>query len=105
METNNNLTTNEITIVSILVMDKLSVGDIFLFSTDGPKYVFLGRTYEQHGNRFDCRFTYMRTDNKRHYSCRRNRLVFVMDVDGGLFIANGELFIDFESAMSCVTRL
>ena len=47
METNNNLNnlkTNEITIVSILVMDKLSVGDIFLFTADGPKYVYLGRT-------------------------------------------------------------
>ena len=42
METTNNKL--EITIVSLSYLDKLSIGDIFLFSTDGPKYVFLGRT-------------------------------------------------------------
>ena len=100
METTNNLKTNkvEVTIVSIANMDILTIGDIFLFTADGPKYVYFGRTPDNN-------FYYMRTDTKRRYSCRRNRLVFVMDVDGGLFIANGELFIDFESAMSCATRL
>ena len=86
METNNN---HEITIVSLFKMDKLSVGDIFLFSTDGFKYVFLGRT-------LDGTFSYMRTDNKRRCYSRRNRQVFNMDVNGGLFIANGELFIDYK---------
>ena len=88
----------EITIVSVCLMDKLAVGDIFLFSTAGPKYVFLRRTP-------DGRFSYMRTDNHRKYYCRRNRQVFNMDADGGLFIANGELFIDFQTAMACATRL
>ncbi len=93
--TNNNL---EITIVSLFKMDNLSVGDIFLFSADGPKYVFLGRTP-------DNSFYYMRSDNKRRYSCRRNRRVYNMDVNGSLFISNGQLFIDYQSAMTCVTRL
>ena len=88
----------EITIVSLFKMDKLAIGDIFLFSTDGPKFVFLGRTPDNN-------FYYMRTDTKRRYSCRRNRQVFNMDADGGLFIANGELFMDFQSAMLCATRL
>ena len=88
----------EITIVSLFKMDKLAIGDIFLFSTDGPKYVFLGRTP-------DNSFYYMRTDNKRKYYRRRNRQVFNMDANGGLFIANGELFIDYETALACVTRL
>ena len=76
----------EITIVSLCKMDKLAVGDIFLFSADGPKYVFLGRT-------LDGRFSYMRTDTKRKYYSLRNRQVFNMDADGGLFIANGELLV------------
>ena len=92
METTNNKL--EITIVSLSYLDKLSIGDIFLFSTDGPKYVFLGRTPDNN-------FYYMCTDTKRRYSCRRNRQVFCMDADGGLFIANGELFIDYETAMAC----
>ena len=96
METTHN--TLSITIVSLFKMNKLSVGDIFLFSVDGPKYVFLGCTP-------DGRFSYMRTDNKRKFYCRRNRQVFNMDPRGGLFIANGKLFIDFQSAMACVTRL
>ena len=95
METTNNKL--EITIVSSIKMDKLAIGDIFLFSTDGPKYVFFGRTP-------DNSFYYMRTDTKRRYSCRRNRQVFCMDADGGLFIANGELFIDYQTAL-CATRL
>ena len=88
----------EITIVSLFTMDTLDYGDIFLFSTVGPKYVFLGRTS-------DGRFSYMRTDNKRKFYCRRNRQVFNMDANGGLYIANGELFIDFQTALSCATRL
>ena len=90
----------DITIVSLFKMDKLAVGDIFLFSADGFKYVFLGRTH-------DGRFSYMRTDmrTKRKIYSRRNRQVFNMDADGGLFIANGELFVDFKSAMACATRL
>ena len=96
METTNNKL--DITIVSLFKMDKLAVGDIFLFSADGFKYVFLGRTS-------DGRFSYMRTDTKRKYFRLRNRQVFNMDADGGLFIANGELFTDFQSAMSCATRL
>ena len=86
----------EITIVSLFKMDNLAIGDIFLFSTDGPKYVFLGRTP-------DGRFSYMRTDNKRKYYSLRNRYVYNMDADGGLFICNGEVFVDFQSAMSCAT--
>ena len=85
----------EITIVSLFKMDKLAFGDIFLISTDGPKYVFLGRTP-------DGRFSYMRTDNKRKYYSRRNRYVYNMDADGGLFICNGELFTDLEAAMACL---
>ena len=96
METTNNKP--EITIVSFSSMDKLAVGDIFLFSADGFKYVFLGRTP-------DGKFSYMRTDTKRKYFRHRNRYVFNMDADGGLFIANGELFTDFQSAMLCATRL
>ena len=88
----------DITIVSLFKMDKLAVGDIFLFSTDGSKYVFLGRT-------LDGRFSYMSTDTKRKIYSRRNRYVFNMDADGGLYIANGELFIDFQTAMACATRL
>ena len=88
----------EITIVSLSYLDKLDCGDVFLFSTIGPKYVFLGRT-------LDGRFSYMRTDTKRKYCRRRNRQVFNMDHNGGLFIANGELFIDFKSAYACATRL
>ena len=81
-------------------MDKLAVGDIFLFSADGYKYVFLGRTP-------DGRFIYKRTDmrTKRKIYSHRNRYVFNMDADGGLFIVNGELFIDFQTAMACATRL
>ena len=96
METTNNKL--EITIVSLFKMDKLAVGDIFLFSADGAKYVFLGLTP-------DGKFSYMRTDNKRKYYSLRNRYVFNMDADGGLFIANGELFIDYQTAMACATRL
>ena len=96
METTNNKL--EITIVSLFKMDKLAVGDIFLFSADGHKYVFLGLTP-------DGRFSYMRTDNKRKYYSLRNRYVFNMDADGGLYIANGELFTDFQTAMACATRL
>ena len=89
----------DITIVTLSQMDKLAVGDIFLFSVNGPKYVFFGRTP-------DGRFSYMRTDTKRKfYSSLRNRYVFNMDADGGLFIANGELFIDYQTAMACATRL
>ena len=88
----------EITIVSVFEMDRLAVGDVFLFSTTGPKYVFLGRTPSG-------RFSYMRTDNKRKCYSRRNRQVFCMDANGGLFIANGELFIDFQTALTCATRL
>ena len=99
METkkSNNL---EITIVSLFKMDNLAVGDIFLFSADGFKYVFLGLTH-------DGRFCYKRTDmrTKRKIYSRRNRQVFKMDANGELFIANGELFIDFQAAMSCATRL
>lgn len=86
----------EITIVSLFKMDNLAVGDIFLFSSDGFKYVFLGRTP-------DGRFSYMRTDNKRKIYSRRNRCVFNMDANGGLFIANGELFIDYQTALKCAT--
>ena len=93
--TNNNL---EITSVSLFTMDNLSVGDIFLFTADGPKYVFLGRTP-------DGKFSYMRTDNKRKFYSHRNRYVFNMDVNGGLFICNGELFVNYQSAMICATRL
>ena len=93
--TTNNL---DITIVSLSYLDKLDCGDIFLFSTTGPKYVFLCHTP-------DGRFLYMRTDTKRRYNRRRNRQVFNMDANGGLFIANGELFIDYETAMACATRL
>lgn len=93
-------TTNrlEITIVSLFKMDKLAVGDIFLFSADGFKYVFLGRTP-------DGRFIYRRTDmrSKRKIYSHRNRCVFNMDVNGGLFIVNGELFIDYQSALKCAT--
>ena len=98
METTNNKL--EITIVSLIKMDKLSIGDIFLFSADGYKYVFLGRTP-------DGRFIYKRTDmrTKRKIYSHRNRYVFNMDADGGLFIVNGELFIDFQTAMACATRL
>ena len=96
METRSNKL--EITIVSLSYLDKLAVGDILLFSTTGPKYVFLCHTP-------DGRYLYMRTDTKRKYFRRRNRQVFNMDADGGLFIANGELFIDFQSAMSCAARL
>ena len=88
----------EITIVSLFKMDKLAVGNIFLFSTDGPKYVFLGRT-------LDGRFSYMRTDTKRKFYSLRNRQVFNIDANGGLFIANGELFIDYQTALLCATRL
>ena len=93
-------TTNklDITIVSLSYLDKLDCGDIFLFSTTGPKYVFLCRTP-------DGRFSYRRTDTKRKYYRRRNRQVFNMDHNGGLFIANGELFIDFQTAMLCAIRL
>lgn len=94
METTSKL---DITIVSLFRMDKLAVGDIFLFSTDGHKYCFLGRTP-------DGKFSYMRTDNKRKYYCWRNRQVFNMDANGGLYIANGELFIYFQTAMVCATR-
>ena len=94
METTNNKI--NLTIVSVRLMDRLAVGDIFLFSTTGPKYVFFGRTS-------DGRFSYMRTDNKRKCYSRRNRQVFCMNANGGLFIANGELFIDFESALKCAT--
>ena len=94
--TNNTLNTLNITIesffVSLFKMDKLSVGDLFLFTADGPKYVFLGRTA-------DNSYYYMRIDNKRRYRCRRNRQVFYMDADGELFICNGELFFDFNTAM------
>ena len=96
METRSNKL--EITIVSLSYLDQLAVGDIFLFSTTGSKYVFLGRTAAG-------RFSYMRTDTKRKYFRRRNRQVFNMDHNGGLFIANGELFIDFHTAMTCATRL
>lgn len=85
----------EITIVSLFKMDNLSVGDIFLFSADGFKYVFLGRT-------FDGRFCYKRTDmrtKRKIYSCR-NRYVFNMDADGGLFIVNGRIFIDYQTALT-----
>ena len=97
METTNNKP--EITIVSLFKMDKLAVGDIFLFSADGFKYVFLGRTP-------DGSFCYKRTDmrTKRKIYSRRNRYVFNMDADGGLYIANGELFINYQSAL-CATRL
>ena len=90
----------EITIVSLFKMDKLAVGDIFLFSADGFKYVFLGRTP-------DGMFCYRRTDmrSKRKIYSRRNRYVFNMDVNGGLFICNGELFTDYQTAMLCATRL
>ena len=96
-------TTNklDITIVSLFKMDKLAVGDIFLFSADGFKYVFLGRT-------LDGMFCYKRTDmrTKRKIYSRRNRQVFNMDADGGLFIVNGELFVDYQTAIiSCATRL
>ena len=96
METTNNKP--EITIVSLSYLDKLDCGDIFLFSTTGPKYVFLRRTP-------DGRFLYMRTDTKRRYNRRRNRQVFNMDAYGGLFIANGELFIDYQAALTCATCL
>ena len=96
METTNNKL--EITIVSLFKMDKLAVGDIFLFSADGFKCVFLGRTS-------DGKFSYMRTDNKRKYYSLRNRYVFNMDADGGLFICNGEVFTDFQTALACATRL
>ena len=87
---------SEITIVSLIKMDKLAVGDIFLFSADGFKYVFLGRTS-------DGSFCYKRTDmrTKRKIYSRRNRQVFSMDADGELFICNGELFTDLETAMAC----
>ena len=90
METTNNKL--EITIVSLSKMDKLAIGDIFLFSADGPKYVFLGRTP-------DNSFYYMCTDTKRRNSCRRNRQVFKLDANGGLYIANGKLFVNFQTAM------
>ena len=98
METTNNKL--EITIVIISKMDKLAVGDIFLFSADGFKYVFLGLTP-------DGMFCYKRTDmrTKRKIYSRRNRQVFNMDADGGLYIANGELFVDYETALLCATRL
>lgn len=92
METTNNKL--EITIVSLFKMDNLSVGDIFLFSADGFKYVFLGRTP-------DGQFCYRRCEmrsKRKHYS-RRNRYVFNLDADGGLFIVNGELFIDYKTAL------
>ena len=91
-------TTNklDITIVSLSYLDKLDCGDIFLFSTTGPRYVFLCHIP-------DGRFLYMRTDTERRYTRRRNRQVFRMDADGGLFIANGELFIDFQTALTCAT--
>ena len=96
METNNLV---NITIVSLSSMDKLAVGDIFLFFADGFKYVFLGCTP-------DGQFCYKRCEmrSKRKYYSRRNRQVFNMDADGGLFIANGELFIDYKTAMVCATR-
>ena len=87
-----------ITIVSVSSLDKLAIGDIFLFSTTGPRYVFYGRTP-------DGRFLYVRIDNNRKYYRHRNRQVFNVNHNGGLYIANGELFIDFETAMSCATRL
>lgn len=93
METTNNL---NITIVSLTLMDRLAVGDIFLFSTYGDKYVFLGRTST--GN-----YSYMRIDNKRKYSCRYKRCVYYMDVNGGLFIVNGKLFDDYQTALKCAT--
>lgn len=100
METTKNkpLFKPEITIVSLFKMDKLAVGDIFLFSADGFKYVFLGRT-------LDGRFCYKRTDmrTKRILYSRRNRCVFNMDANGGLFIVNGELFIDYQTALTCAT--
>lgn len=97
METTNNKP--EITIVSVIKMEKLAVGDIFLFSSDGIKYVFLGRT-------LDGRFSYMRTDTKcKYYSSLRDRYVFNMDADGALYIVNGEVFTDYQSAMACATRL
>ena len=99
METKKSNNKPEITIVSLSYLDKLAVGDIFLFSTTGPKYVFLGRTLD------GVRFLYMRTDTKLRYIRRRNRQVFCMDANGGLFIANGELFIDYQTAMLCATRL
>ena len=95
--TTNKLDIN-ITIVSLSYLDKLDAGDIFLFSTTGPKYVFLRRTP-------DGRFSYMHTGTKRRYYRRLNRQVFNMDHNGGLFIANGELFVDFKTAMACATRL
>lgn len=88
----------EITIVSLFKMDKLSVGDIFLFSADGYKYVFLGRTPD---GRFCYRLCGIRS--KRRVYSRRNRHVFNMDVNGGLFIVNGELFIDYQTALKCAT--
>lgn len=94
--TNHNLT---ITSVLICQIDKLSVGDIFLFTADGPKYIFLGRTP-------DGFFSYMRTDNRRKFYRRRNNLVFVIDdAVYGLFLVNGEVFCDYQSALSCATRL
>ena len=100
METTHNTTNNatSVIIVSIANMDKLTIGDIFLFSTDGPKYVFLLNTP-------DGRFTYMRCDNKRHFSCRRNRKVFVMDVDGQHYIINGQLFVNYKYGQRCAIRL
>ena len=98
METTNNKL--DITIVTSTKMDKLAVGDIFLFFADGDKYVFLGITP-------DGLFCYKRggmRSNRKYYSCR-NRQVFNMDADGELFIANGELFIDYKTAMVCATRL
>ena len=89
----------EITICSLSSMDKLAVGDIFLFSADGFMYVFLGLTP-------DGMFCYKRTDmrTKRKIYSRRNRQVFNLDADGGIYIVNGEVFIDFNSSL-CATRL
>lgn len=102
METIRPLPTNnlDITIVSLSSMDKLAVGDIFLFFADGYKYVILGKTD-------DGQFRYKRCEmrNKRVYTCHRNKGVFKMDADGGIIIANGSIYFDLETALLCATRL
>ena len=72
-------------------MDKLAVGDIFLFFADGYKYVFLGLTP-------DGKFCYRRCEmrsRRKHYS-QRNLLVFVKDNDGDVLVGDGKLFVNYK---------
>lgn len=79
-------------------METLSIGDFFLRTIDGYKLVFLGFTP-------DGKFSYMRTDNKRKYTSRRNDLVFIMDIDGDCFIRDGKIFVNYSKGQRCAISL